>query len=101
MATVKYALYDPSTGRVLQTGKCDRNNLRRLERDNLVAVETTTTVDQIEEKIVGGQVVRKTQAEIDRDNPPEVRPDKGNPEPVALKKDLIPILARLDALENP
>jgi len=60
-------------GKILRTGKC-------LKRDFLRQAHAGETVlegkaDDAKQKMKDGKVVDKTQAEIDADKPPEVKPE--------------------------
>ena len=68
-----YTVFDPSTGKILRSGTCQ-------SRDVVLQANHGETViqgeaDDIKQKVVDGKIANKTQAEIDADKPPEVKPE--------------------------
>ena len=72
MKRVSFVVHD-TNGKILRTGKCLARDLPRQSKDGETVIEGKA--DDAKQKIVGGKVVVKTQAEIDADKPPQVKPE--------------------------
>ena len=72
MKRVSFVVHD-TNGKILRTGKCLARDLPRQSKAGETVIEGKA--DDAKQKIVSGKVVAKTQAEIDADKPPQVKPD--------------------------
>lgn len=98
----RYIVYDVLTGKIETTGICaDKNfetNKKARETGDMKLIEGIA--NQKTQKIAGGEIVDKTQAEIITDNPPAVKPTVGQMRAFISNQMWENILARLDELEK-
>ena len=68
-----YIVFNPATGKILRSGTCPARAIQKQAGPGETVIEGKA--DDAKQKIVGGKVAAKTQAEIDADKPPEVKPE--------------------------
>ena len=94
---VSFIVHDDQ-GKILRTGKCLEKDWKRQAKAHHGETVIEGEADDAKQKIVGGKVVAKTQAEIDADKPPQVKPED-MPANITNKQ-LQDLLNRITTLEN-
>ncbi len=95
----KFIVYNTTTGKIERTGQCQDSLF-----DNQAGVGESVmegVADDIHQKIIDGNVVDKTQAEVDADKIPDPEPISENDKPAKItNKEWSNFNVRLAALEQ-